>query len=451
LLPRVRIGNAIVSRAAWNVTAAELAPITAAVRAMEKAATKNVHAPDHAARQSAVAAAVAALRETRRLPRMFMLSSGDNELPIDLENPLLVAAFADEVAGAERVRLTEMFPTPDRLFATGPEGAFADELILLFTRQRDASAAKTEPSPHAGPKINSPAIRRAFPPGSEWLYAKIYCGESTGDRVLCDAIGPVAREALASGDARQWFFIRYHDPEPHVRVRLLGDPARLCANVLPMLERRMAPLMSTGAVHKVMVDTYVREIERYAEHGIELVEQLFWRDSEAVLAIVELLEGEAGAIARWKLCVRGIDSLLDAVGMSLEQRAKIYTSAKEMLGRELSANTPMWARIGDKFASERAELEHLFDRDPVRDEAHELGPGLEILRNRDAAIAPIAAELRRRDAAGELQPSLRDMAWSLVHMHANRMLHASQRAQELVLYDFLRRLHAARAARSKQR
>jgi hypothetical protein len=32
-------------------------------------------------------------------------------------------------------------------------------------------------------------------------------------------------------------------------------------------------------------------------------------------------------------------------------------------------------------------------------------------------------------------------------MHANRLLHASQRAQELVLYDFLRRLHASKRAR----
>lgn len=56
--------------------------------------------------------------------------------------------------------------------------------------------------------------------------------------------------------------------------------------------------------------------------------------------------------------------------------------------------------------------------------------------------ASLAGELRRRDEAGELVPRIADFAWALVHMHANRLLHASQRAQELVLYDFLRRLHA---------
>ncbi|HTR53041.1 MAG TPA: lantibiotic dehydratase C-terminal domain-containing protein, partial [Kofleriaceae bacterium] len=57
----------------------------------------------------------------------------------------------------------------------------------------------------------------------------------------------------------------------------------------------------------------------------------------------------------------------------------------------------------------------------------------------------------RRDTAGELAPRFADLGWSLAHMHANRLLHASQRAQEMVLYDFLRRLHAARKARGSDR
>jgi thiopeptide-type bacteriocin biosynthesis protein len=92
----------------------------------------------------------------------------------------------------------------------------------------------------------------------------------------------------------------------------------------------------------------------------------------------------------------------------------------------------------------------MFDRDPARDEAHEYAPGFALLAERDAAVATILPELRRREAAGELTVPILDFAWSLVHMHCNRLLHASQRAQELVLYDFVRRLHAARQARSRQ-
>jgi thiopeptide-type bacteriocin biosynthesis protein len=141
--------------------------------------------------------------------------------------------------------------------------------------------------------------------------------------------------------------------------------------------------------------------------------------------------------------------LLDALGLTHEERAKIFGDAREMLGREMNANTPFWGRIGERFAKERASLDVMFARDPASDAGHDLEPGFELLAHRDAHVRELAGELRARDAAGELTPPLASFAWSMVHMHCNRLLHASQRAQELVLYDFLRRLYAARRARSK--
>lgn len=49
-----------------------------------------------------------------------------------------------------------------------------------------------------------------------------------------------------------------------------------------------------------------------------------------------------------------------------------------------------------------------------------------------------------------LTQSTDGLVHSYVHMHVNRMIRSSQRAQELVLYDLLRRLYDGQAARSKQ-
>ncbi len=412
---------------------AELAALTTAVRAANKDATK----------QPGVLGAVAAVRAAHRLPRMFVIAAYDNELPIDLDNPLLAAAFADEASGVGALELTEMFPAEDALPVRGPEGGYANEILLTLTRARAAPPAVVTPA--------ASTVRRTFPPGSEWLFAKIYCGEATGDRVLIDAVGPVARAALAAGDASHWFFLRYSDPEPHVRVRFAGDPAALAGRVLPALERALAPLSALGVARAVMLDSYVRETERYGgDAGIELVEQLFWRDSEAVLGILELLEGADGATARWKLALRGLDSLLERLGLSPEIRAQIFKDGRDRIGAELGAGTPLWAQLGERFTRERADLDAVFARDPARDAEHDLEPGFTLLAARDEALAPIVAELRARDEAGRLAPRIRDLAWSVGHMHANRMLHASQRAQEMVLYDFLNRLHASRRARARR-
>ncbi len=430
-LPRVRINRVTVHRAQWRLETADLAELTAAVKAAAKQPGEG---------RAPIAAAVAALRDRHRLPRFVMIAEGDNELPIDLDNPLLVAAFADELAGSSRVTLTEIFPAPDQLVARGPEGRFANEIVVTFSRKRPATKAVT--------RAPAPSTRRVFAPGSEWLYAKLYCGESTTDHVLRE-LAPAIRGAIEAGHASHWFFLRYADPDPHLRLRFAGDPRQLAASVLPALERATAPLIADGAMRRLVLDTYHRELERYGgDRGIELVEKLFHLDSECVLSIVELLDGDAGGDARWRLALRGIDSMLDALGLTPDERAACVTMGRDSIGREHDADAAFWGRIGDRFTQERASLDLLFARDPARDKDHDLEPGFELLAARDAAIAELAVELRRRDAAGELTPTLRDFAWSLVHMHANRLLHASQRSQEMVLYDFLRRLHQSRKART---
>jgi len=426
-LPRVRLGRIILARAEWQLGETDLAPITAATKERDPAK---------------LTAAIAALRTQRELPRWLVLAAGDNELPIDLDNPLMAAAFADEVAGKTYARLVELFPAPERLVVRGPEGGFANEIVLMFTRDgTPAPVPRVEPAPSA--------VRRVFPPGSEWLYAKLYCGEATADRVLTEAIGPVVRDAMAAGEIDRWFFLRYADPDSHLRVRFHGDPARLLGAVMPRLDRALAPFLAERIVHKLVLDTYDREIERYGgDRAIDLVETVFWKDSEAVLAIFDAFDGSALDL-RWRVALRGIESTLVMLGLTAEQRAQIYATSRESLGNEFGAVTATWGMVGDKFAKERASLDPLFAGDTERDAAHDLAPCFAALAARDVALAETAAELAARDRAGELTRPVVDFAWSIVHMHANRMLHASARAQEMVLYDFLRRLHAAQRARGR--
>ena len=55
------------------------------------------------------------------------------------------------------------------------------------------------------------------------------------------------------------------------------------------------------------------------------------------------------------------------------------------------------------------------------------------------------------ERAGRLTMPVSELAPSFLHMHANRLLHASPRQNELVLYDFLLRLYGSRAARAGSR
>lgn len=425
-LPRVESGRLVLSRACWWITADEIKPL------------KEAKGPE------ARFEAAQALRTKRRLPRYVTLGDGDNELLVDWDNALSVDTLVDVIEDRDRARLFELFPGPDELFARGPEGRFVHEIVVPFVR-------KPQERPAARGRRGlgeTPAIRRSFPPGSEWLYAKLYTGTSTADGLLVDAVGPVVHEALATGAADGWFFIRYSDPEWHLRLRLHGDPHALAGQVVPQLEKVVAPLLSTGKLWKMQFDTYEREVERYGgSGGIELSEKLFEADSEAVLAILGMLEGDEGADARWRLALLGSDRLLTDLGLEGEERLAVLRGMKESFHREFGGGKGLRVQMDQRFRSEKRSLETLLD--PARAAESPLAPGIEVLDRRSTALAPMAAELRRREAAGELNQSVAELVPSYIHMYNNRMIRSAGRAHELLIYDFLYQLYMSRAARER--
>jgi thiopeptide-type bacteriocin biosynthesis protein len=433
-VPRVTCGRLVLSRAAWWMTQDEI---------------KELAKAQGAARYRAVQA----WRGKRGLPRLVALVDADNELLIDLDNVLSIETFVDVIEDRDRARLVEFFPGPDLMPAAGPEGRFLNEVLIPFARKpREAAAGETAagaPRPQRIPVVEAAAARRSFPPGSEWLYAKLYTGTATADGLLREVVAPVAREAMSAGETDSWFFIRYGDPEWHLRVRFHGDPARLQSGVLPRLHAALEPKLADGRIWRVQLDTYERETERYGgPEGILLAERLFHVDSEAVIAILEMLEGDEGADFRWRLALRGIDMLLGDLQFDPETRMSVMRGMREGFAREFGGGKGLRVQLDQRFRQEWRSLMPLLD--PAGDAESELAPALEVLHRRSARNAPIVEELRELERAGRLTSTLADMASSYVHMHVNRIIRSAQRAHELVLYDFLYLLYESKAARERK-
>lgn len=426
-LPRVVHGRLVLSRAQWYVTKAEL----------------------HALGELQGAARCRYVREwaaKRGIPRLFVLADFDNELPVDLDNVLSLESFVDLVKGRNEAKLTELFPSPDRLIASGPEGSFVHELVIPYVRHAEsAGLAVSAPQRPAATKISQ--SRRTFLPGSEWLYAKLYTGTATADRVLREVIRPVTAKALQSGAADRWFFIRYTDPDFHLRLRLHGDPQRLLTEVLPALRAAAAPLLNDGSVWGVQLDTYVPEWNRYGgPEGIRAAEELFRMDSEAVLALIEAFHRDDGD-ARWRLALRGIHLLLDDLGLDMDKKYKVISRARDGFAKEFGMDRALRFQLGQRFRKERPVIEE--DLTAYPDSGHWLAPGFAILRQRSERIIAAAEHLQALQRPGTGFPSVDQLAASFIHMHVNRLLRSAHRAQELVLYDYLARIYESWSARTR--
>jgi thiopeptide-type bacteriocin biosynthesis protein len=433
-LPRVVSGKLVLSRATWHVSQAELRPFGQV-------------------RGAARFRAVLGWRAARRLPRWIAVVDGDNELPIDLDNLLAVETLVELIKGRDQATLVELFPGPDGLVARGPEGRFVHELVVPFVRRGAVATHPDRDAEAVVPRGSSPQhhatgrLRRGFPPGSEWLYAKLYAGPVTLDQLLRDVIQPIVASASGTGVVDRWFFVRFGDPEWHLRVRFHGQPARLHHELLPTLQAAAAPLIDDGRLWRIQLDTYEREVERYGgAEGIELAERLFHADSEAVLALTPRLAEDARGDVRWRIALLAMDRLLADLGFDLDMRRGVVRRARDAFAAALPADARFHHQLGTRFRPERAGLMALLDPTPVTDTP--LAFGREVLRRRSRRLAPVLAELKACARAGRLTVPLPELAVSYLHMHANRLLRSAHRAQELVLYDFLTRLYESRAARA---
>ena len=276
--------------------------------------------------------------------------------------------------------------------------------------------------------------------------AKLYTSASTADRLLSQVIGPVSKTLLSKRLIDRWFFVRYADPDEHLRWRLHAAGKTHAATIQRRIERLVANALGDGLVRRLVFDTYEREIERYGgEAGIDAAERYFWADSEAIVRLLDPVSGIGSSDLRWQAAIAGIDTLLSDLGFDLDAKLRLMQTLREIFGQEFRADAPFARQLAAKYRAVRPRLDRLLDREPSDASTR----WLDAFADRSTRAQEARAALHAAERSASLDVPIAVLAESCVHMHLNRLFRAEQRAQELVVYDFLSRLYESRLARSR--
>ncbi|HYQ04708.1 MAG TPA: lantibiotic dehydratase [Polyangiaceae bacterium] len=423
-LPRVVHHDIILSLARWLLTETELEPIT------------SLHA-------EAAFRSFQQLRVDRQLPRWLTRADGELRLPIDLDNELSVEELLHEARQRKSLALQELFPGHEELAVHGPEGSFAGEFVVPFVRRQ----ASNEQVARAAQSSTQPSLAtRRHAPGSSWLYAKIYAPRSALNDVLTLVRKEVVEPSLGRS-AKQWFYVPYADPDDHLRIRIQGAPSQLRERVLPRLQRALEPLLNDGTVWRWQLDTYERELERYGgSSGIALAEQIFCADSDAACQLLDICGAQVEL--RWQYALLGLDRLLGDFDFNLEQRIAFASGVSQSYAEEAGNATETRRTVGSKFRDHTARLTALLWTPATRASGTDR-QALRILARRSTRVAPLWSELCGGLKAARESPSVLELVQSFTHMHVVRLLGITARSYELVLFDFLKRLYVAQAARKE--
>jgi len=248
-LPALRHGRTVLSPARWTLTASDL--------------------PDQKAPWPRWDRALAEWRSHNGLPSHVLAGDGDRCITLDMSESSHRALLRAEIDREGRARL-RVAPAPDDL---GWAGGHPHEITIPLA----ASSPVTAPVRWRGDVTHR---GHGHLPGCDGrLYLKLY-----GPRDLQDAVlARLSRLTARLGDGESWWFIRYEDPEPHLRLRITLGTGGIGA-AAGHVGAWTSELRDHGLVTQVSWDTYSPETARFGgEAAMRAAEEFFAADSAAAV------------------------------------------------------------------------------------------------------------------------------------------------------------------------
>ncbi|ASZ09992.1 lantibiotic dehydratase [Chitinophaga pendula] len=378
-------------------------------------------------------AAFAAFCKEWRLPRYFVLVEGDKTMLVDQEEPITIDTFLAEIKRKETIHLREyLLPAPVVHNAAGQ--IHAHQFVAI---------AKVAPTNIAADDIQQALVDtpRDFPPGSEWAYYKLYCNNRKANEILEELILPLANELLATSQIDKWFFIRYNDPQPHLRVRFHLRDEQFTGTLERLLNERLATVFQQHIIWKIQTDTYNRELERYGAQTITETETLFWMDSCYVIKLTDLLqETPQKSLLLMLAALKYADDIMTLCKLPLHQKSEWTQVSQDLFDKEFNTGKEEKEIINQYFRNNSTQLNAWLQPDAYISEYPEI---MTLIRWKQRQMKPLLTLIWKHTTSSN-KPQLIS---SLIHMHFNRLFPAGQRRYEMIAYNLLSKYYKSQIAR----
>ncbi|WP_293306591.1 lantibiotic dehydratase [Pedobacter sp. UBA5917] len=407
-LPRVSHKSVILSPAMWMLRSNDLAPL-------------KQNGGNHEA--------LSRLCSSRKLPERFIISEGDNELLIDFSQRICIATFFDYIKRRDNVVIKECFLGGSNTLVTDNNGHPFNSQFIAPIVKKASIVQETDEIPEIGHNL----VMNDYQPGDAWLYYKIYCGSQSADKILTENLPQLNQRLYSRGLIEKTFFIRFSDPEWHLRIRFRLKDASVVGDVIMAVKEAFEEKIRSGVISKIQIDTYKPEFKRYGSNTIEWSESLFDADSRLVTSILNTLDDyHDPEELRWLIAMSAVDALLDDFGYGLDDKIRIMGNISQSFNREFGFNKALKVQMDSKYRKHRNQIAGVMETRPE----HMLNLH-EIVQSRSEKIRPIAEHILQLESEGNLMVAKDDLLASYIHMHINRLMKSRQRLNELLLYYFL--------------
>ncbi len=357
----------------------------------------------------------------KKIGRYFFISQGDNKLLIDTENDNLLLFLVEELRSKEMVTLTECLYDLET-------DEFNNEIIIPMIN-RNYKALKTELDGHI---FNVNISDNKFIPGNKWLYYKIYCGTKFSDKILQDVFPDLLSRLSEEDLIKKWFYIRYSDPDNHIRLRLEINDSNLThtARIITIFNDYFDKYISEGIINKVEMGTYDREYERYEGEFINAAEHIFHYDSKLAVSLLKDIPDHDDL---WLYAIKSIDTYFNIFNMDLDKRYEVINTLYTQFQREFNVDSNLKKQLDLKYRNNLNSISEIVETDNSPSFSEFVSSITENCRE----IENLKIKQKER------------LVSSFIHMHINRLIRSRHRMHELIIYGIVEKYYKMKIGKRK--
>lgn len=372
----------------------------------------------------------------RRLPNLFSVKDGDNELVFSSKSQISIQLFLNLVKNRNEILIRETLIDKMNVVEDGLGNHYGNEVLFFYKNQKLKNSIELD-NHQPLPEIKN----RDLILGSECIYIKIYLGYKQGDKLLIE-LTELLEKVISSKIVTKWFFIRYRDPEYHIRLRVFTSQQHY-SEIYAKLYEIFSTYKKNKLLNDIVQDTYKREIERYGSETIEEVENIFFIDSILTTKIIKLIY-EFDDIDADEM--RWISALyLASVYIKLyiqdnpELTIQFVTNTHLSFLNEFDVSKNSLTYLDQAYSKYKKTIENLLENGSEIQQSHK------IIR---VEINTFEKELENNLLQIKKTHNT-DILGSLIHMSVNRFFRSSQRLYELSIYHMLKRYYVGLVHRNK--
>lgn len=378
--PRIQYKNLVLSTAKWRISAADLGQEP-----------------------------VLLLLDKIGVSRYFSAGNGDQTLCFDKTNESDMFYFKQYLNQYNDFVISECIISSNQSFKDEHKKNYFSQALLSIHHEE-----QLYPGHHPIKKVSHKNLEKVIVPGKDWLYFEIYCHEERTDLILATLIRKFIESY--SRNFKTWFFIRYNDPAPHLRLRLQLNQEKEGYFYIGRLMEILAEDLSDGIISDVQLKTYHRETERYGATQMLLTERHFMADSDYALNVIS---HDLDLFNKYANCTALMKTVLGTLELSHEDQARFIRNVQQSFEKEHHMTIIEFKKVNREWSLFLEEYPH---------------------GSLDRILHAIPNELilsfNLRLAESDPQDR-RSLFCSLFHMHINRLFANQPRAHETIIYSFL--------------